>query len=356
MLCKKIALGMLGTLLSSGAYSGTVKIGAVVLDDETALPMPNVEVCFSFKEDVGWRAWTESSKHHKTYCRTDSAGYCHTTGQSNCGQGGCYVKNPPDGYYHPALGWKNKFSSKNLFGVWQPDNLVATIRLQRVEHPIPLFVKRVELRDYERGIGGFDGTNSVLRFDLMKGDWLPPYGKGEVADMAISSRIKITGTGKFRKPYPEFGWSKMDFYMMKNECSLQGADGIAEVMSDPKAGIKIRDVSKEIIGCSVLRVSGVRQMFERNGKDWYTQNFNDQSPDRCYTFRIRTRRNDKGELVEAYYGKIYGDFEFEGDDKKGLIGVKFLYYLNPKSLDRNLEWDMKTNLCPTAGKHESQEP
>ena len=33
MLCKKIALGMLGTLLSSGAYSGTVKIGAVVLDD-----------------------------------------------------------------------------------------------------------------------------------------------------------------------------------------------------------------------------------------------------------------------------------------------------------------------------------
>ena len=65
---------------------------------------------------------------------------------------------------------------------------------------------------------------------------------------------------------------------------------------------------------------------------------------------------DKGELVEAYYGKIYGDFEFEGDDKKGLVGVKFLYYLNPKSLDRNLEWDMKTNLCPTAGKHESQQP
>ena len=39
-----------------------------------------------------------------------------------------------------------------------------------------------------------------------------------------------------------------------------------------------------------------------------------------------------------------------------LIGAKFLYYLNPKSLDRNLEWDMKTNLCPTAGKHESRQP
>ena len=177
MLCKKIALGVLGTLLSSGAYSGTLKIGAVVLDDETALPMPNVEVCFSFKEDVGWRAWTESSKHHKTYCRTDSAGYCHTTGQSNCGQGGCYVKNPPDGYYHPALGWKNKFTSKDLFGVWQPDNLVATIRLQRVEHPIPLFVKKISDRNYPYGGRVFDKGKGVLEFDFLVGDWLPPAGR-----------------------------------------------------------------------------------------------------------------------------------------------------------------------------------
>ena len=29
--------------------------------------------------------------------------------------------------------------------------------------------------------------------------------------------------------------------------------------------------------------------------------------------------------------------------------IKFLYYLNPKSLDRNLEWDMKTNLCTDPG-------
>ena len=27
----------------------------------------------------------------------------------------------------------------------------------------------------------------------------------------------------------------------------------------------------------------------------------------------------------------------------------FMYYLNPTSLDRNLEWDMKTNLCPNPG-------
>ena len=27
----------------------------------------------------------------------------------------------------------------------------------------------------------------------------------------------------------------------------------------------------------------------------------------------------------------------------------FMYYLNLKPLDRNLEWDMKTNLCPNPG-------
>ena len=54
-------------------------------------------------------------------------------------------------------------------------------------------------------------------------------------------------------------------------------------------------------------------------------------------------------MISAIYGKIYGDFNFEGFDKKGLTGISFLYYLNPKPLDRNLEWDMKTNLCPNPG-------
>ena len=30
-------------------------------------------------------------------------------------------------------------------------------------------------------------------------------------------------------------------------------------------------------------------------------------------------------------------------------GFEMAYYLNPTPLDRNLEWDMKTNLCPDPG-------
>ena len=346
MLCKRIALGVLGALLSSGAYSGTVKIGAVVLDDETDLPMPNVEVCFSFKEDVGWRAWTESSKHHKTYCRTDSAGYCHTTGQSNCGQGGCYVKNPPDGYYHPALGWKNKFTSKNLFGVWQPDNLVATICLQRVEHPIPLCVKNVRPKVAPET---FDGTNAVLRYDLVLGDWLPPEGKGERADLEIRTKLtvnEVLQVGRRRKKV---------FFEFRNEIEFTGeGNGFCAEMTVPTMGIKLRSAPEVGYGKTIVNRFGVKRKIV--GPNVNEAEYSDANPNRCYYFRIRSRFDDKGNLVEAYYGKVYGDFNFHGDWYLGFQGFDFLYYLNPKSLDRNLEWDMKTNLCPTAGKHESQEP
>ena len=146
------------------------------------------------------------------------------------------------------------------------------------------------------------------------------------------------------------------FYELVNGITFGGGeDFVQSFNADATAGIKLRTAEDVKSANAATRVHGMRKKIAEN-KNWHCEYFSDSLPDRCYTFRIRTRRNDKGELVEAYYGKIYGDFEFEGDDKKGLIGVKFLYYLNPKSLDRNLEWDMKTNLCPTAGKHESQQP
>ena len=40
----------------------------------------------------------------------------------------------------------------------------------------------------------------------------------------------------------------------------------------------------------------------------------------------------------------------------GLDVVHFLYYLNPNPLDRNLEWDMKNNLCPNPGKIGAPQP
>ena len=324
------------------------------VDERTAIPLSEMKVKAVFVDH--FLRWENATVDHEIDGRTDLNGRYVATGNTNCGKAGfCFRDN--DGFYDTRFIWV-PFDANGkpmpLLQWWKPDNQVVTVRLQRVEHPIPLYVKRVELRDYERGIGGFDGTNSVLRFDLMKGDWLPPYGKGEVADMTISSTLVIKERERFRFEPGRYDW--LYFYELRNNCSLSESDGISELMANSKDGIKIRSVTNEPAQTGILRMLGKKRMLESNGKDWCCERFDDRDNDRCYTFRIRTRRNDKGELVEAYYGKIYGDFEFEGDDKKGLIGVKFLYYLNPKSLDRNLEWDMRTNLCPTAGKHESQQP
>jgi len=336
MQIKEIILGSLFVLISSAACPDTVKMGAVVLDDVTSLPMSDVEVCFSFKEDVGWRVWTESSKHHKLYSMTDTMGCCKASGQSNCGQAGCYVKNPPEGYYHPSKGWGNRYLEKNLFGVWQPDNLVATIRLQRVEHPIPLFVKYARPTVVD---GTYDGTNAVLRYDLMLGDWLPPEGKGEKADLEVRTKMTINevllSKGGFKKVFFEFA-NEIDFPGRGNGCRSE--------MTSPTSGIRLRMAPDNDYANKMILRQGTRKMIVGPNTD--VKKFTDSDPNRCYYFRVRSRFDDKGNLVEAFYGKIYGDFNFHGRWDLGFQGVEFLYYLNPTSLDRNLEWDMKTNLCP----------
>ena len=57
-----------------------------------------------------------------------------------------------------------------------------------------------------------------------------------------------------------------------------------------------------------------------------------RNPNRNYLFRVRTVVDDKGNIVSAHYGKIYGDF------------MEFKYYLNPTPNDRNVEFDPKQNL------------
>ena len=63
--------------------------------------------------------------------------------------------------------------------------------------------------------------------------------------------------------------------------------------------------------------------------------------------RIRTELDDEGNIKNAHYGKIYGDFRL-CESREKVVDIDFLYYLNPTPNDRNLEWDRKHNLCPAA--------
>ena len=330
------------------SYADTARIGAYVIDAITKEPLQGATVRGGFGNDNGWRVWTESAPVNEDFQVTDTSGMCWLRGKTNIGRAGCAVRVPPSGYYKPGQGSGHRFKRKSVLGIWQPDNLVVTIALQRVEHPIPLFVRKIEWKDVDKGLLGLQGTNAILRLDMMKGDWLPPYGHGETADLEIASKLQITGKDR-KYSFATRAEADVFFYDLVQTIRPTGAgDCISELNPDPTLGIRIRHGSDEGRGACIVRRQGRNKRFSMGG-EWYSKRFDDTDDNRCYTFRIRSRYDEKGNLVEACYGKIYGDFKFSGDLERGIISVRFLYYLNPTPLDRNLEWDMKTNLCPNPG-------
>ena len=337
-------------LLSSLRVIGdTVNFSAIVLDDITGNPLANVSVGAGFTMDAG-PVWENRFKYDHKQFITDANGVCKISGKSNCGKAGCYIRQPPQGFYKPVCGSSLRFKGKSFFGVWQPDNLVVTLRLDRVEKPIPLFVKRVELTNFRKGIGGFDGTNFVVRYDLMKGDWLAPYGKGETADLEFKAVLEIKGKErKFR--YASRKVEDVLFYELATDISpCSTNDALSKVQIKEDAGLKIRIVNDDFSSRQIVRSQGKRKIIRpKFPNEWDCEYYSNYNKSQCYKFRVRSRYDEKGNLKEAYYGKIYGDFEIQGDEKRGITSISFLYYLNPTSLDRNLEWDMKNNLCLEPG-------
>jgi len=243
-----------------------------------------------------------------------------------------------------------KYESRSLFGTWQPENIVITVALQRVEHPIPLCVRFAEKRNDKGRLGGFDGTNAVLQYDFIKGDWLPPEGEGTYADMTIRTHYDL-------REIVTNSVSVLYFYDFTNEIEFSGAgNGLyEESFKDKNCGIKIRVAPEDgYVSSKTLRFGSKKNIFGKGGVNMFMKYYKDSDEDRCYCFRIRSKFNNEGELTEAYYGKIYGDFNFKGHMQTGFNGVQFLYYLNPKPLDRNLEWDMKNNMANENAKSRRQ--
>lgn len=315
------------------------KVGVFVVDDRTGEPMKDVSVTGSFRMDNGWLAFKGGEPPNRDSAVTDVNGRCRLRGRTNCGRMGVWARNPPSGYYAPRRGWGQRFSEKNLLGIWQPDNLVATIRLQRVEHPIPLFVKACKL-DVKREIADVNGGRFAL--DLMAGDWLPPFGEGKVADIEFA-RLPHEDLGSGMNDSDVRGTSFRDSMAVRFPGE---GNGLVESNPPPNLRLRIRTAPEDGYLPEYLCWKGRDKTLEHVGS--YDEN-------RCFCFRIRTRRDDRGRIVGAYYGKIYGDITFVYQFRPEFVPVASVcmsYYLNPTPLDRNLEWDRKTNLGPDRVDHD----
>ena len=334
----KGAVVVLGLLSMYQSNADLAKVGAFVVDDKTGAPLRNVPVVGYFSIKVnGWLAFKGGEPPNRDSAVTDVNGRCRLRGRTNCGDVGCWVEKPPFGYYAPRRGWGWTFQRKNLLGIWQPDNLVATIRLQRVERPIPLFIKRVTKAER----GGFTADifpkgEDTLRYDLLMGDWLAPVGTGRVADVTFT-RHPREDLGEGVNGADVRGPSYRDSMTVRFPGE---GNGIVELHPPPSLRLRIRTAPEDGYRPEYLCWKGRDKTLEHVGS--YDEN-------RCFCFRIRTRRDDRGRIVGAYYGKIYGDITFVYQFRPEFVPVASVcmsYYLNPTPLDRNLEWDRKTNLGP----------
>lgn len=280
----------------------------------------------------------------------DESPSCSRSSRQGCYSPGVHVERigrwslsaTKEGYYPITIDPKDLAQSAQ--------DQIHTGRLYRVINPIPLYVNAasgeyrgrsrayyelsIKKRDFSVTNGVPVVTNEKLSYDLIKGAWLPPHGDGETCDIQFVFNENVLGW-KEDKGYD--GTFVMKLYRTTAAISMPGrGNGIVEMPSRDNAGIKLRIAPVDGFGNSLTRWRG----WFGGGDGTKT----DSDKNRCYAFRIRTEYDENGKIKSAYYGKIYNDF-----DISSLEGVRFLYYLNPKSNDRNLEWDMQSNLCPKPG-------
>jgi hypothetical protein len=204
------------------------------------------------------------------------------------------------GYYATAIEYALSFESQGDPSIWNPDK---TLVLKRMRNPIPMYAKSVDLK--------VPIQNKPVGFDLMAGDWVPPYGKGIRTDILLT------------KEHEEI--PPADYYSKTTISFPNVGDGIQVANAPAKDSEGSQFRSQYEAPATDYQPELVREIGSRPRKFDYDEN-------RIYFLRVHTILDDMGNVKSALYGKIYGDF------------MQFRYYINPTPNDRNIEFDPGQNL------------
>ena len=336
---KLVVAGLVGmALLVAFAQLGTARFSAVVVDEKTGEPMSGVPVIGVFENH--YLRWENASEEIVQRLVSDKRGRCRFSGKTNCGEAAVRVRNYA-GYYDSEI-LEIPYTNTDCVvrqPVWEPDNMVVTLKLQKVEHPIPLFMKLASLKTES---GKITNNQSKFSYDLLQGAWLPPFGDGKHADIEFVclQRERLEDGKNFSHTAPRYRNSvRVEFCGEDNGiCTMPTTSATLKVRTAPAGGYE---------KCVTIWRQRSAGLNATEGID----------KSRNYCFRIRAKRDEEGNIAEAYYGKIYGDIELRHEydgDIPNITGVKFRYYFNPTPLDRNLEWDTKNNLSPVKPRTETR--
>lgn len=303
-----IAFTLLSFSTASYALFASGKITIKVVS-EAGTPIDSARVGIGF-DDV-----RSKTKENSVIGFTDDQGLF--SGSETTTSGYLAFNVTKDGYYKTTGDYQ--FKDKNAFG-WEPWNPELTVVLRKIEKPVPMYA-----RDTERSKIEIPVVNQDVGFDLVKFDWVAPYGIGTHADFIFNlQRLPVVT----RKNYDA---------TLTISFSNKG-DGIQPVREKLRHGSQFK----------------LPRLAPENGYEsklvlhqWYTQggpvnqNFNFKADDLNYVFRIRSTEKD-GRIECAMYGKTRGYISFTAMESK-TAKIYLTYYLNP-DYTHNLEFDPKRNL------------
>jgi hypothetical protein len=292
---------MMNSSLADAASSAKVTAHIVNENDES-LKGANVTVWFQVAKKGDW-----GIDDTKVTGKSDKDGMFSATGNTILPQ--VTIDARYDGFY-PSSKWA-KFTSKTLLNRWEPWNPTVEVVLKKKRNPVTMYIKGT----HGMKIPAFD---QPVGFDLEKGDWVAPYGKGVIEDFIFNMHV-------VDRAYTDY------------ECSFSLTfsnthDGIQEYFFDENDQSYYKWPFEAPVEGYVSKIMKEKSMSPDKG---YRSN---EKKNIHYIFRVRTKVDKDGNIVKALYGKLGGEFKFSPEGE-----IVFGYYLNPDGT-RNLEEDKERNL------------
>jgi hypothetical protein len=317
--------------ISFHTVAQTAKVTVKVIDEETGDPIQGAEVSAGFDQSIepGW-GWG-AGRPDRDVGVTDENGLIVLSEKTDMGSVGIAVMRSEK--YYGGGGISVDFTGKGglLNRYWRPWNPTIEIKLRKVANPTPLFAKDVKekLPKEEVPVG----------YDLLVGDWMPPYGKGKTSDFVFQFTREDEKVVPIKK-VGLYGQNQMTLIHNKLFITSPGSGNGFILTAKPSVGKA--GSTERMLPFTAPLIEYQNQIIHH----W--QNFVDKpyrktvSQDANYFFRVRTKLDENGEVKEALYGKIYGDFDYDLSSRE----ISFKYYINPTPNDRNLEFDPDQNLNP----------
>ncbi len=272
-----------------------VKMTIKVVDEEGS-PVTNAVAGAYFRKSFGkeWGKTIDKTTDRNGICiveeRTSDTVFTHAT---------------KDGYYR---GRNEYFATKDykLDGdKWLPWDVTNTVVLRKIKNPVPMCRRQV------MSSIPADAKSGELFFDLMIGDWVKPYGNGEIADLTATYSVVENSVWHGRICVTNFV-----FYF--------NGDYNGQYVKDKRMN------------------SEFDTDYESSVDNIYTKHISEASEhiyvitDKQYlVFRIRSKVDTEGNIISAYYGVVKDSFRIPWRYEQ----LMMQYFININENERSLEFN-----------------